>query len=631
MDDSYDFSPPGRIARVRFTPAADVLRWQWTGRLDPRAAIADSGLPAPIPGLVDRVVRRTRLWRRERLDVARELCAHFADGLASGRPAEDLVREFGPPKVAARLIRKAKLRNRPVVWQCWRIFLRTILVLFAIVCAVYAFLAVRFYLGQPSIAHNYWNEINESRRVSEADRAWPLYREALLKLGQKDAGWLYPEKLADGPEGKHWNEAVALLERRKDSIELTRRGAKRSHFGYYLGDPADAAAGKDATANWLITPNLPIAEDNRDLRSALLIGPQYSRTLARLLIVDARIAAAADERDRVMADLTALIALAEQLFLPKPTLVEQLIGMAIFGMATDTSGRILAEHAAVLSDSQWTELAHRLSAFRQGNFEIDFSGERLLFDDVMQRVYTDNGQGDGRITHAGIGLMNSYSTSRNDILDICNPNRQDSVVAFSGRILSPGVAAFVGSREENQRLYDSMLDEMIAAHQGPAWQWDRRIIDGIEKRLSETSSIPTNRFRYYFVRLILPGVDAMFNAGERPVQLRDAAEVAIALELWHRRHGGWPETLAELVPDLLPAVPPDRVDGKPLRYIVREDRPVLYSIGADRRDNHGVPCPNPEDAMEFNYGVVDTTTPSRAPPPGDWILFPPAKEKIEDD
>ena len=115
MDDSYDFSPPGRIARVRFTPAADAWRWQWTGRLDPRAAIADSGLPAPIPGLVDRVVRRTRLWRRERLDVARELCGHFADGLASGRPAEDLVREFGPPKVAARLIRKAKLRSRPAV------------------------------------------------------------------------------------------------------------------------------------------------------------------------------------------------------------------------------------------------------------------------------------------------------------------------------------------------------------------------------------------------------------------------------------------------------------------------------------------------------------------------------------
>ena len=44
------------------------------------------------------------------------------------------------------------------------------------------------------------------------------------------------------------------------------------------------------------------------------------------------------------------------------------------------------------------------------------------------------------------------------------------------------------------------------------------------------------------------------------------------------------ERLDQLVPDLLPAVPADRLDGQPIRYVVRDGRPVVYSIGRDRND-----------------------------------------------
>jgi len=106
----------------------------------------------------------------------------------------------------------------------------------------------------------------------------------------------------------------------------------------------------------------------------------------------------------------------------------------------------------------------------------------------------------------------------------------------------------------------------------------------------------------------------------------------IALELWHRRHEAWPETLQLLVPELLPAVPPDRVDGKPLRYVVRDGRPVLYSIGADRRDDNGTPGKDPEGdmTMVINYGVVKSTSPVRQAALGDWIHYPPPKETFEE-
>ena len=72
------------------------------------------------------------------------------------------------------------------------------------------------------------------------------------------------------------------------------------------------------------------------------------------------------------------------------------------------------------------------------------------------------------------------------------------------------------------------------------------------------------------------GLPGAYYAGEIVTQQRDATLVALALNLYHRQHDAWPEHLDELVPDLLPAVPPDRFTGGPLCYRVLEGRPLLY-------------------------------------------------------
>jgi hypothetical protein len=63
---------------------------------------------------------------------------------------------------------------------------------------------------------------------------------------------------------------------------------------------------------------------------------------------------------------------------------------------------------------------------------------------------------------------------------------------------------------------------------------------------------------------------------------------AIALERYRGRHGGYPKTLEELVPELLQSPPVDFMDGKPLRYRLTDDGHfVLYSVGLDCVDNSG--------------------------------------------
>ena len=59
---------------------------------------------------------------------------------------------------------------------------------------------------------------------------------------------------------------------------------------------------------------------------------------------------------------------------------------------------------------------------------------------------------------------------------------------------------------------------------------------------------------------------------------RQLALAAIGLERYRLRHGRYPEKLEELVPGILPAVPVDFGDGKPLRYKRAGEQYELWSV-----------------------------------------------------
>jgi hypothetical protein len=63
---------------------------------------------------------------------------------------------------------------------------------------------------------------------------------------------------------------------------------------------------------------------------------------------------------------------------------------------------------------------------------------------------------------------------------------------------------------------------------------------------------------------------------------------AIALERYRGKHGSYPGSLAQLVPEFLPAVPPDFMDGQPLGYrLTGNGHFLLYSVGLDCVDDGG--------------------------------------------
>jgi hypothetical protein len=170
-------------------------------------------------------------------------------------------------------------------------------------------------------------------------------------------------------------------------------------------------------------------------------------------------------------------------------------------------------------------------------------------------------------------------------------------------------------------LTESLFDRAESECSRPFWKWTPFSVDADLKRWQ---SSPIDKVRYYPLLLFMPAVRSAALRSERITQKRDATLVALASELYHRRHGSWPKKLEELVPDLLPAVPPDRFTGGPLLYRIVDGRPLLYSVGPDKKDDGGKPIILPDSAFDPMSFTATATTETKAPD-GDWILWPPQK------
>ena len=73
------------------------------------------------------------------------------------------------------------------------------------------------------------------------------------------------------------------------------------------------------------------------------------------------------------------------------------------------------------------------------------------------------------------------------------------------------------------------------------------------------------------------------------------ALAAIAIERYRLKKGRIPSELAALVPEYLPLLPRDYMDGKPLRYRLGSNGGFqLYSVGQDGKDNGGDPASRPD-------------------------------------
>jgi hypothetical protein len=554
--------------------------------------LRESGLPDRLRAIVSEIVRRSRLWPREKADVAGELIVHFADGLESGEPPESMEAAFGSPSRAATLIRRAKRRQRPLAWKVWVRSIQVLGVWLAVVVAVYLAAAVRLFMGSPNIAHNYLADLNaRAASVVPADRAWPQYRVALLDLeAPPDA-----LKVDVRPSDPAWGDVRAYLESNAEVLEAVREAAARPGLGFVVGFSVDEAD----RGLW---PQVEGDVIPANLAAVLLPHLAELRKLGRLLAHDAYRAAELGDGELVSANVAAILAMAAHAR-ETPLFLNDLVSLALVKLATSTISEILSVRPEVLTDRQLHDLAHRLAALSDADLAVRLEGEQLWFHDMVQRLYTDDGEGDGHMTSEGLRAIMNLGSQETDPV---GP-------------LAPALGLVLAGRREMTNEYLRWMALAEGEFAKPLWRQD---VVSFGRQRERVMASPAYTWRFFPIAKMMPALARLGVGPELTRQQRDAVCVVIALELYRRNTGAWPAGLEALVPTLLPSVPPDRFDGQPLRYRLVEGRPVVYSVGADRNDDGGRPprnkagIPDPDRAMLVSHHL------DFEPADGDWILWP---------
>ena len=557
------------------------------------ACLASSRLPVEITQFIAGVVRRTRLRGAEQIDVAGELVSHFAEGLATGKSASDLIRTYGDPSESARAIRRSTIAKRGAFDRAVGTTARFAFIGGTVAAAAYCAAATILYFKQPVIAFDGVQAINaQLPKVGSEGRALDVYIKAL----GGDAG-IYDEARFAGsldrierslPLLEHdaaaREETRAALAEIEDEISILRAVKDRPALGFEV--TATGWRDTDAARFFRVATDADISDPSGSstssspfagtLLSVLL--PQLSvlRTSARLLCADAALAIADGRVADFMADIEATNAAANHVG-ETTVLIAELVEIAMRGdLMANTVISAIENHAERFSDQ---DLARLNAIFSANNIDIAraMTGERWMFDDLVQRCYSDDGSGDGvPLAHAYMRLLEAVHSSSM----ISNESPREGLLAATGGFLAgPAAAAILPSRREVMNNYNAHMDRFIAATNAPTREESERLAKEAGARIESEDS------RFAFVKALFPSLDRAATMGWAARARANTALAAIGIERFRRANARFPNDLAELVAFIGQPIESASFKHIPWKYALIDGRPLLFDAGCDALDD----------------------------------------------
>ena len=600
-----------------------------------RKQLEASGLPGEIKNLIRSVIVQSKLAAFEKADVAADLIGHFVDGQRHGKQFSTMAKDFGDVAVTASLIRRSKIRNRPMMYK---IFRGMMVGVGAFVVAYLGLLAF-FHLGEPNPTIDFLTDWNaEVANIPVEEQAWPIYRPAWIKHsfgegGQNNFAELFVE---DGdtnrlvqPFDDQWTEAMAKLDECQDLLEAFRLGAKLPSLGVVLQTDARLYSDEDFAAlfphttkeEWTFDVDWLLGQPSKktiELLDGSVVGIllphiQSFRKAARIFRVDTRRAMIEGDIERVVSNIETTWGLAHQCG-EANCLVCALVAFAVNEIGNEQLEEVLLSDPAIFTEEQLERLqiaAEKVSP-RQW---LKYSGEKTMLLDLVQRVYTDDGNGDGRITDEGVTLLagmsewfptNPGGSQRGIFKDIVRNSRP---------VLAPASLFVCASRKEVTEKCDELFTQLSADKMLPFWQSEDL---GIEEFLHE------NTYRHYFLAAMIPATQQVRNAMDRTIGRQEGVIAALAIHRYFKKYDTWPESYEQVSPEFVTEFPLDQLDGSLLKFKYNEDELMVYSIGRDYDDDGGSEhgqvfngtFTQDEDRSSFVMG------PKSDLHEGDWILWP---------
>lgn len=530
-------------------------------------------LPACAIEYIKHILKKMRYRRKVRRDVQAELTAHFEDELKDCKTeqdkqqkAEQLITQFGDVKLLAVLLRRAKKRCRPL-WR--KAVVRSfqalgIIVLYFLICLS------PLLVGKPTISINYVDWLNELVRAGrdKQDNARPYYEKA-FELYVEMPQWLiksraWPTDFND----VQLSSLSTWLEDNKQAIEVVRQGSRcPGYWGKYKSDETELS--KDLVAN------------------AMEILPSYRR-LAFAMRWQIRYEAYKGDIETAFSDSVALMRFGSHLQ-GHGLLVEQCVGIAIEGLANNAIFMLL-ERVDVPTDVLKNAQEKLDKQFGSQEPIVSVEAEKVFWYDIIQRAFTDDVQGSGRMLVHGLPYVatDDWKESLWRLISFSYPDRQEMVSKIDG--------------------YFERFAEILAET-----PWDMR-----NEAINEHEGDEDFRIAPIMLKINIPAYRRVSQIAWRMKTGRQALLAVLAIMRYEKEKGQYPAGLDELVEaGYLKKLPMDPYGDSPLVYRRTDGGFLLYSFGSNLTDDGG------------ELGLGSRGTPRMWADNGDWIFWPVPKPQVK--
>lgn len=312
---------------------------------------------------------------------------------------------------------------------------------------------------------------------------------------------------------------------------------------------------------------MPLVQGNVEPRMVimtLLPALHRSRSLANVACARAMMRLGEGDAAGALADLMAVRKVARHIA-QGSTLVELLVGMSMDDLASEnervaaTSGQVSAE--------QLRRYAAELAALPPlpSAMKVVDRGERFILLDTLQVASRH-----GFIrTSTMAGAMRGQEIGRMSWLDMVTPVNYNAAL----------------------RRANSLLDRFVAVGKEPTYARRNAAITSIEddlRALQAKGAMLIVAPGDMMIAVLFPGLLKIEQRCQAQEMSRDLTILALRLEAWKHDQGAYPDRLGELAPQQsLGRIPQDRFLDGPLHYHADDDGYLLYSVGANMRDDQG--------------------------------------------
>jgi hypothetical protein len=526
---------------------------------------------------INLVIKNMRYRKIARDEVREELVDHFevylkdcATNEEKEQKAQQLISEFGNPKILAILMRRAKKRCRPL----WRtIVARTFQAIAAMIILLILYIAW-FFSGKPVITTNYIAELNKFVRPSADDstNAYPLYNKAIKALvDTNDAKKFLSNINFYDTNDEQKNLISQWLAKNEEPLALVTKGSKLPYC-------------------W---QRYESKEPEQNMLSVLMPDLLPSRNIAYALCWRAWLNAQSNDFNSAFQDIETCYRLGRHCKSEK-TLVEQLIGMAIETKALDATRRLIDSY--LIDSNTLASFQHSIqSLIDNEDFKPNMQFEQLLMLDEIQRSFTNSRFGPGHIYPKHIfGTPEIYNPVTNSDLILkllfMNPNKAETITAVNA------LCKFV---EENITKTPARLHA-----------------EGIN--LSDESFHFAKDNNNLFLQMLVPGIERVNITSWRNKIDAESTTLIIALVRYKQDTGVFPESLDKLVEQgYIKQIPIDPFSDKPLAYHKTDSSFILYSWGENLKGDDG------QITLDKNG------KPEKFADTGDWVFWPVVDGKYE--